>query len=324
MDNHATVYCHGKNKPVNSSTPRPSNQEVQQVSMHNTSTSSSNDLLQTKIEQDQKTKVRKYTMKKIENYDGRSKDRCLTWLEHNRIAAKDVAIPLKEVLLDTSTGTVYEVISASDSNMSDRELTQYVLETFSDIQTPEDALRKLKLVRRGSEPLVTYNNKYTTIHLMAYGINPVDQMIEQTWRTDANTLDKDLARRLNKYITYQMEKDSNRRDVHNLTDVMEKVKKLETQERKHKQYSDEKERDDATQIKKEVNEVEFEDVNGIFQPRFNSTMNQRNNSSGSQSSGYHGSPNNHRNNSFNQNRYTPNHSSHSPHSRQDHSQNSSV
>ena len=163
MDNHATVYCHGKNKPVNSSTPRPSNQEVQQVSMHNTSTSSSNDLLQTKIKQDQKTKIRKYRMKKITNYDGTSKDRCLTWLEHNRIAAKDVAIPLKEALLDTSTGTVYEVISASDSNMSDRELTQYVLETFSDIQTPEDAMRKLKLVRRGSEPLVTYNNKYTTI-----------------------------------------------------------------------------------------------------------------------------------------------------------------
>ena len=122
-------------------------------------------------------------MKKITNYDGTSKDRCLTWLEHNRIAAKDVTIPLREALLDTSTGTVYEVISATDSNLSDRELTQYVLETFSDIQTPEDAIRKLKLVRRGSEPLVTYNNKYTTIHLMAYGINPVDQMIEQTWRT---------------------------------------------------------------------------------------------------------------------------------------------
>ena len=292
--------------------------------MHNTSTSSSNDLLQTKIEQDQKTKVRKYRMKKITNYDGKNKDRCLTWLEHNRIAAKDVAITLKEALLDTSTGTVYEVISASDSNMSDRELTQYVLETFSDIQTPEDAMRKLKLVRRGSEPLVTYNNKYTTIHLMANSLNPVDQMIEQTWRTYANTLNKDLARRFNKYITYQMEKDSNHRDIHSLADVMERVKKLETQERKHKQYSDEKERDNATQIKEEVNEVEFEDVNGIFQPRFNSTMNQRNNSSGSQSSGYHGSPNNHRNSSFNQNRYTPNHSSHSPHSRQDHSQNSSV
>ena len=324
MDNHATTYCYGRNKPTNSSTSRPPSQEVQQVSIHNTSTSSSNDLLHTKIEQDQKTKVRKYRMRKIENYDGKNKDRCLTWIEHNRRAAKDVFISLKEALLDTSIGAVYEVISAADSNMTDSELTRYVLETFSDIQTPEEAMRKLKLVRRGSEPLVTYNNKYTTIHLMAYGLNPVDQMIEQTWRTYANTLDKDLARRLNKYITYQMEKDASRRDIQNLAGVMERVKKLETQERKHRQYSDEKERDDATQIKEEVSEVELEDVNGIFQPRFNSTMNQRNNSHGSQSSGYHSSPNNHRNSNFSQNRYTPNHSSHSPQSRQNHSQISSV
>ena len=60
-----------------------------------------------------------------------------------------------------------------------------------------------------------------------------------------------------------MDKDINRREIHNLFDVMEKVKKLEKQERKHRQYSDEKERDDATQIKEEVNEVEYEEINGI-------------------------------------------------------------
>ena len=74
---------------------------------------------------------------------------------------------------------------------------------------------------------------------------------------------------LNKFITYQLEKDEHKRDIHNLSDVMEKVKKLEKQERKHRQYSDEKDRDDATQIKDEVNKVEFDDINGIFQPRFN-------------------------------------------------------
>ena len=323
-DNHATAYCYSKNKPVNTSTPKLPTQEVPQTSIHNTSMQSSNDLLQTKIELDAKTKTRKYRMKKIAYYDGTNRERCLTWLEHNRTAAKDVGIPLREALLDTAHGTVYEVISATDSNMSDRELTQHVLETFSDIQTSEDTIRKLKLVRRGVEPLVTYNNKYTAIHLVAYGIDPKLQMIEQAWRTYANTLDKDLARRLNKFITYQMNKDSNRREVQNLFDVMEKVKKLQKQERKHKQYSDEKERDDATQIKDEINEVEYEETNGIFQPKFNSTMNQRNNSFGSQSSGFHGSHSNHRNSSFNQNRYTPNSSSHSPNSRQNHSQNSSV
>ena len=88
---------------------------------------------------------------------------------------------------------------------------------------------------------VTYNNKYTAIHLVVYGIDLTLQMIEQAWRTYENTLDKDLAHRLNKYITYQMDKDSNRREIHSLFDVMEKVKKLEKQERKHRQYNDEKE-----------------------------------------------------------------------------------
>ena len=193
-DNHATAYCYSKNKPVNTSTPKLPTQEVPQTSIQNTSMQSSNDLLQTKIELDAKTKTRKYRMKKIANYDGTNRECCLTWLEHNRTAAKDVGISLREALLDTAHGTVYEVISATDSNMSDRELTQHVLETFSDIQTSEDAIRKLKLVRRGVEPLVTYNNKYTAIHLVAYGIDPTLQMIEQAWRTYANTLDKDLAR----------------------------------------------------------------------------------------------------------------------------------
>ena len=108
---------------------------------------SSNDLLHTKIELDAKTKARKYRMKKIANYDGTNRERCITWLIHNRTAAIDIGISLREALLDTAHGTVYEVISATDSNMSDRELTQHILETFSDIQTPEDAMRKLKLVR---------------------------------------------------------------------------------------------------------------------------------------------------------------------------------
>ena len=89
-------------------------------------------------------------------------------------------------------------------------------------------------------------------------------MIEQVWRTYANTLDKDLARSLNNFITYQIDKDDHRREIHSLFDVMEKVKKLEKQERKYKQYSDEKEKDDATQIKDEVNEVEYEDINSPF------------------------------------------------------------
>ena len=320
MSNHATIYCFAKPKSATTSTPKLPSQETPQASIHDISSYSTNDLLHTKIDSDSMQKNRKYRMKKIANYDGTKRDGCVSWLIQVKSAAKDLSLSLREALMDTADGTVYEVVSAADSDMSDKALTEHILETFSDIQTPEDAMRKLRLIRRGSEPIVIYNNRYTLIHHVAYGITTELQIIEQVWRTYANTLDKDLARSLNKYITYQLEKDEHKRDIHNLFDVMEKVKKLEKQERKHRQYSDEKEKDDATQIKDEVNEVEFDDINGIFQPRFNSTMNHRNhNNFGSQ-----GNYNNNRNGSFNQNRYTPNSNTHSPNSSQNHSQNSSY
>ena len=320
MNNHATIYCFAKPKPTNTSTPKYPNQEATQASVHDISAYSTNELLHTKIDSDSMQKNRKHRMKKIVNFDGTKRDQCISWLIQVKSAAKDLSLSLREALMDTADGTVYEVVSAADADMSDKALTEHILETFSDIQTPEDAMRKLRLIRRGSEPIVIYNNRYTLIHHVAYGISTEQQIIEQVWRTYANTLDKDLARSLNKYITYQLEKDEHKRDIHNLSNVMDKVKKLEKQERKHRQYSDEKEKDDATQIKDEVNEVEFDDINGIFQPRFNSTMNHRNhNNFGSQ-----GNYNNNRNGSFNQNRYTPISNTQSPNSSQNHSQNSSY
>ena len=320
MNNHATIYCFAKPKPTNTSTPKYPNQEATQASVHDISAYSTNELLHTKIDSDSMQKNRKHRMKKIVNFDGTKRDQCVSWLIQVKSAAKDLSLSLREALMDTADGTVYEVVSAADADMSDKALTEHILETFSDIQTPEDAMRKLRLIRRGSEPIVIYNNRYTLIHHVAYGISTELQIIEQVWRTYANTLDKDLARSLNKYITYQLEKDEHKRDINNLSNVMDKVKKLEKQERKHRQYSDEKEKDDATQIKDEVNEVEFDDINGIFQPRFNSTMNHRNhNNFGSQ-----GNYNNNRNGSFNQNRYTPITNTQSPNSSQNHSQNSSY
>ena len=56
-------------------------------------------------------------MKKIANYNGTNRERCITWLIHNRTAAIDIGISLREALLDTAHGTVYEVISATDPNI---------------------------------------------------------------------------------------------------------------------------------------------------------------------------------------------------------------
>ena len=130
MNNHATIYCFAKNKPVNTSTPRLPNQEAPQASVHNISAYSTNDLLHTKIDSDSMQKNRKYRMKKIANYDGTKRDGCVSWLIQVKSAAKDLSLSLREALLDTADGTVYEVISAAGSDMSDKALTEHILETF--------------------------------------------------------------------------------------------------------------------------------------------------------------------------------------------------
>ena len=144
MNNHATIYCFAKPKPANTSTPKLPNQEAPQSSVHDMSAYSTNDLLHTKIDSDSMQKNRKYRMKKIANYDGTKRDGCVSWLIQVKSAAKDLSLSLREALMDTADGTVYEVVSAADSDMSDKALTEHILETFSDIQTPEDAMRKTR------------------------------------------------------------------------------------------------------------------------------------------------------------------------------------
>ena len=49
-------------------------------------------------------------MKKIVNFDGTKRDQCVSWLIQVKSAAKDLSLSLREALMDTADGTVYEVI----------------------------------------------------------------------------------------------------------------------------------------------------------------------------------------------------------------------
>ena len=128
---------------------------------------------------------------------------------------------LRKTLLETSTDDVYEVIAMAPESYSESALVNYVLENFSDISTREDAEVKLRSIRRSpTEPLLTYNVKYAAIHRVAMECEPIQQLIECTWRNYANTLDRDLAGKLNKDI-------GNHKGcyIHNLQDVMDRQEK---------------------------------------------------------------------------------------------------
>ena len=80
MNNHATIHCHAKSKPSNTSTPKYPNQEATQASGHDISAYSTDALLHTKIDSDNMQKNRKHRMKKIVSFDGTKRDQCVSWL----------------------------------------------------------------------------------------------------------------------------------------------------------------------------------------------------------------------------------------------------
>ena len=219
-----------------------------------------------------KLEDKKERLKKIKEFDGTNKGHCVTWIVHNRTAAKELGIPLRQALLNTSTGDVYEVIAMAQEDQSESDLVNYVLENFSDISTREDAEIKLRTIRRSlNKPLLTYNDKYAAIHCVAIECGPIEQKIESTCINYANTLERDLAGKLNKDIG-----NHKGRYINNLQEVMNRAREVEFKERTNKVYRNRKDNDDATQIK-EVNELDydnFEEINQMqkFEPRFNSTM----------------------------------------------------
>ena len=237
-------------------------------------------------------KNKKSRLRPIPEFDGKNKDECITWIDLSRAAARDINISLRDALMETAKGSVYQVISSCSPLVSDEDLTDHILEAFSDIPTKEDAQDKLRVMRRKEDPLISYNAYYSAIHRRAYGYEPNSQTRETVWREYANTLDRDFANKLNNFIGIQKGK-----KLHSLQDVMEKAKQMEQQERTNRIYKERKElEDNATHIK-QVNEIEFDDAEEINflqnrkpDPRFNSTMKPRYSGNYSQqSSGYQSS-----------------------------------
>ena len=253
-------------------------------------------------------KDRKDRLRRIKCFDGNNKGDCITWVDQNQSVAEELGIPLRRAMMETAEGSVYNILS-SLGRVSDKDLIDHMLESFSDIPTQEDAMDKLRTLRRKEEALIAFNATYTAIHRRAYGCKPHSQLRESVWREHANTLDRDFAGSLN----YQIGRQKGIH-LHTLENVMEKAKDMEIQERKNKAYKDRKEVKDntiqTTQIK-QVNEIDFEDYEEInfiqsrrTDPRFNSTMKPGYNGNSSQfSSGYQS--NSPRNSSFNNTSRSP-------------------
>ena len=126
-------------------------------------------------------KSRKNRLRPIKTFDGKNKEECITWVDLNQAATRELSLPLSETMMDTAEGSVYEVLSML-SLVSEDDLIDYVLEAFSDIPIQEDAIEKLRNMRRKDEALISFNARYSAIHRRAYNCEPHSQVRESIRR----------------------------------------------------------------------------------------------------------------------------------------------
>ena len=69
--------------------------------------------------------------------------------------------------METAEGSVYNVLS-SLGRVSDKDLVDHMLEAFSDIPTQEDAIDKLRTLRRKDKALIAFNATYTAFDFDDY------------------------------------------------------------------------------------------------------------------------------------------------------------
>ena len=67
-------------------------------------------------------------------------------------------------LINKSGILVQNFIRSLSENITNKELTEMILQFFSDVPTTSHALNKLRLIRQGAEePIVNYNQRYQNL-----------------------------------------------------------------------------------------------------------------------------------------------------------------
>ena len=66
---------------------------------------------------------------RIKSFDGNNKSDCITWVDQTESVAKELNIPLRQAMMETAEGSVYNVLS-SLGRVSDKDLSNHMIEAF--------------------------------------------------------------------------------------------------------------------------------------------------------------------------------------------------
>ena len=102
----------------------------------------------------------------IPTFSGEANDRpqCLDWVSRVKNVCDQSGRSFCQELINKSGFLVQNFIRSLNENITNKELTEKILQFFSDILTTSHALNKLRLIRQGAEePIVNYNQRYQNL-----------------------------------------------------------------------------------------------------------------------------------------------------------------
>ena len=102
----------------------------------------------------------------IPTFSGKAKDRpqCLDWVSRVKNVCDQSGHSFHQELINKSGILVQNFIRSLNKNITNNELTEKIIQFFSDIPTTSHALNKLQLLRQGAEePIVNFNQHYQNL-----------------------------------------------------------------------------------------------------------------------------------------------------------------
>ena len=102
----------------------------------------------------------------IPTFSGVAKDRpqCLDWVSRVKNVCDQSGRSFRQELINKAGILVQNFIRSLSENITNKELTEKILQFFSDVPTTSHALNKLRLIRQGvEEPIVNYNQRYQNL-----------------------------------------------------------------------------------------------------------------------------------------------------------------
>ena len=102
----------------------------------------------------------------IPTFLGEAKNRpqCLDWVSRVKNICDQSGRSFRQELINKSGILVQNFIRSLSENSTNKELTEKILQFFSDVPTTSHALNKLRLIQQGAEePIVNYNQRYQNL-----------------------------------------------------------------------------------------------------------------------------------------------------------------